>query len=45
MAIGVMQGMGWTWDEYLDAPDDLIQELEIRFAKQAAVSHIKPKKG
>lgn len=32
-ALNVMDAMGWTWEEYLAQPDDLIAELEIRISK------------
>jgi len=31
-----MEAMGWTYDEYLAQPDDLIAELEVRIQKANA---------
>jgi hypothetical protein len=30
-----MEAHGWTWDEYLNAPWDLVVEAEIRLSKRA----------
>lgn len=32
--LDVMEAYGWTWDEYCNAPDDLIVEATIRLQKQ-----------
>ena len=37
-AVDVMEMMGWTWWEYLDAPDDLVAEIGARLAAKAAAA-------
>lgn len=37
-AIDVMEMMGWTWWEYLDAPADLADEIGARLAAKAAAA-------
>jgi len=34
-ALNVIEATGWTWDEYLAQPWDLVVELETRIAKRA----------
>jgi hypothetical protein len=34
-AVGVMKEMGWSWQDYQDAPFDLVEEIEIRMAAEA----------
>ena len=43
-AVDVMEMMGWTWDEYLDAPADLVDEIGARLAAKAAAAR-SPKRG
>jgi hypothetical protein len=40
-ALGIMEAMQWTYQEYLDQPADLIDELEIRLEKRAAATQRK----
>jgi len=35
-AIAVMEAFGWSWAEYLAAPDELVCEMEARLAGRAA---------
>ena len=35
-AIAVMEAFGWSWAEYLAAPDELVVEMECRLAGKAA---------
>ena len=34
-ALNVIEATGWTYDEYLAAPWDLVVEEEVRIAKRA----------
>ena len=44
MSLEVMETMHWTWWEYLDQPDDLIAELEVKIRKRNLVANRKTKK-
>ena len=35
IVLDVMRETGWTWDDYLSQPADLIDELETRMIAQA----------
>ena len=34
-ALNIMETMHWTWDEYLEQPADMIEEMTIRLQKRA----------
>jgi hypothetical protein len=36
--IDVLESTGWTWEEYLAQPADLIDEMETRMVAKAKVS-------
>ena len=42
-ALAVMEGMHWTYDEYLAAPYDLIDELTTRIRKRTLAENRRAK--
>ena len=43
-ALAVIEATGWTWEEYLAQPWDLVAEFIVRLDKQALASRPKPEK-
>ncbi len=43
--IEIMERMGWDWDQYQNAPDDLLCEMEARLHGMASIGSRSGKKG